>query len=423
MNFIIFDDENVHNFYPISQTKPLWEIISGIFSFRERFEFLIQKKFKKSKIYYFTKDYLKSYYNEKYPDMSINNLDCFKDGKELFFVSGTVYANDSLLMLDSDSILLKNGIPIAARISDYKSDLSQSIKIILNDYNFKKRIEISENVDKFNIEKAEYIWDIVSKNYNFICEDFKLLSQNNKKNFNKDVTIIGDRDQLFIEEDVRIDPFVVFDVSKGPIYIKSGTEIHSFTRIEGPSCIGKNTMILGAKIRHGTTIGECCRIGGEVEASIFHGFSNKYHDGFIGHSYIGEWINLGALTTNSDLKNNYSSIKVYTPTGRMNTDSNKIGCFMGDFVKTSIGTIINTGSSIGTGAMLIHDGKLTPGHIPPFAWFFNSSISNLSWFNDFIESAKEMIGRRNITFTEKYENLLRTLYESKDEYYSKFRKG
>jgi len=193
--------------------------------------------------------------------------------------------------------------------------------------------------------------------------------------------------------------------------IGSGTRVHSFTRIEGPCVIGRNCLILGAKVRAGTTIGECCRIGGEIEQSIFQGFSNKYHDGFIGHSFVGEWVNLGALTTNSDLKNNYTNVKVYVPGARKRTGLRKVGCFIGDHVKTSIGTLINTGTSIGTGAMLVHAGRLTPGHIPPFSWYMDNEVARASIADPFISICREAMSRRNVDISENYITLVNTVFE------------
>ena len=141
---------------------------------------------------------------------------------------------------------------------------------------------------------------------------------------------------------------VVIDAEHGPVYIDEGAEIHPFTRIEGPCYVGKKSILLGAKCREGNSIGPMCRVGGEVEESIIHGYSNKYHDGFLGHAYVGEWVNLGALTTNSDLKNDYSSVSVmldgHTP---IDTGSTKVGSLIGDHTKTSIGTLLNTGAYVG----------------------------------------------------------------------------
>src|SRR5436190_22914514 len=150
--------------------------------------------------------------------------------------------------------------------------------------------------------------------------------------------------------------------------------IAAFSRLEGPCYIGPQTHVLGAKIRSGTTLGPNCRIGGEVEESIIHGHSNKYHDGFLGHAYVGEWVNLGALTTNSDLKNDYSTVSVMMGGKSVDTGSTKVGSLIGDHVKTSIGTLMNTGSVVGTMAILVATGAPLPKYIPPFAWFLNGVV-------------------------------------------------
>ena len=163
---------------------------------------------------------------------------------------------------------------------------------------------------------------------------------------------------------------VVLDAEHGPIYIDEGAEIHPFTRIEGPCYIGPKTILLGAKCREGNSIGPMCRIGGEVEESIIQGYSNKYHDGFLGHAYVGQWVNLGALTTNSDLKNDYSSVSMVLDGGAsIPTGSAKVGAMIGDHVKTSIGTLLNTGCYVGAMSVLMATGKLLPKFLPSFAYF------------------------------------------------------
>ena len=128
-----------------------------------------------------------------------------------------------------------------------------------------------------------------------------------------------------------------------------------FTRIEGPAYIGRESQLFRAHIREGTSIGPVCRIGGELEASIVHGWCNKYHDGFLGHSYVCPWVNLGALTTNSDLKNDYSPVRVPLAGESLDTGSTKVGCFIGDHTKTALASLINTGSSIGVMTMELLD--------------------------------------------------------------------
>ena len=166
--------------------------------------------------------------------------------------------------------------------------------------------------------------------------------------FSDHAAVWGSKDQVYVAPTAEVQPFVCIDTTGGPVTIDEGAVINPQTRIEGPAYIGPKSMIVGGKIREGCSFGPVCRVGGEVEESIIHGYSNKYHDGFLGHAYVGEWVNLGALTTNSDLKNDYGSVSV-TLDGRnpINTGSTKVGSLIGDHTKTSIGTLFNTGSYVG----------------------------------------------------------------------------
>jgi UDP-N-acetylglucosamine diphosphorylase/glucosamine-1-phosphate N-acetyltransferase len=164
----------------------------------------------------------------------------------------------------------------------------------------------------------DYIWDIMIANPEEITADFVAAGkQGLHGEMHETATIFGPKENLFIGDGASIHPFVCLDTREGPITIEKGCEVHPFTRIEGPCYLGEKSILLGAKVREGCSIGPMCRVGGEVEESIIHGYSNKYHDGFLGHAYVGEWVNLGALTSNSDLKNDYTSVSVMmgTPAG------------------------------------------------------------------------------------------------------------
>jgi hypothetical protein len=154
-----------------------------------------------------------------------------------------------------------------------------------------------------------------------------------------------------------------------------------------------------------------CRVGGEVEESIIHGYSNKYHDGFLGHAYVGEWVNLGAMTTNSDLKNDYSSVSVMMNGKPFDTGSTKIGGFIGDHVKTSIGTLLNTGAIVGTMAILVATGAPLPKYIPPFAWLLSGVVGKGFGLNPLIETARTAMSRRKVEMTGDDERLLRHVFE------------
>src|SRR5262249_49974980 len=150
-------------------------------------------------------------------------------------------------------------------------------------------------------------WDLIEHNAEQLLLDWQARTH---ANHTHNLAAVGPAERLEVHESARIDPFVVAETTGGPVVIDRDARIDAFTRLEGPCYIGPHSYILGAKIRAGTTVGPHCRVGGEVEASILHGYSNKYHDGFLGHSYVGEWVNLGAGTHNSDLRNDYGEVRV-----------------------------------------------------------------------------------------------------------------
>jgi UDP-N-acetylglucosamine diphosphorylase/glucosamine-1-phosphate N-acetyltransferase len=205
---------------------------------------------------------------------------------------------------------------------------------------------------------------------------------------------------------------VAIDAEHGPVYIDEGAEIQPFSRIEGPCYIGKGSILLGAKCREGNSIGPVCRVGGEVEESIIHGYSNKYHDGFLGHAYVGEWVNLGALTTNSDLKNDYTTVSVMLD-GRnaIDTGSTKVGSLIGDHTKTSIGTLLNTGSYVGAMAIIMATGKPLPKYIPSFSWFVEGVVTKGFGRRKLYETAKTAMSRRGREWTDAEEAMWEAIFE------------
>ena len=159
-----------------------------------------------------------------------------------------------------------------------------------------------------------------------------------------------------------------------------------------------------------------CRVGGEVEQSIFHGYSNKYHDGFLGHAYVGQWVNLGALTTNSDLRNDYGPVSVVLD-GKtaVNTGSTKVGGLIGDHVKTSIGTLLNTGACVGAMAQVATPGVLLPKYIPSFAWYVKGKVGEGPGRKKFYHTARLAMARRGISWTGADEAMWDAVYETETQ--------
>jgi UDP-N-acetylglucosamine diphosphorylase/glucosamine-1-phosphate N-acetyltransferase len=259
---------------------------------------------------------------------------------------------------------------------------------------------------------ACYPWDLVHHNPDQIRADFVArefgLSQADEQG--PHVAIVGQAHQVFIDPTASLDPFVVIDARKGPVSIEAGAMIQAFTRLEGPCHVGAKSQLFRANVREGTTIGPVCRVGGEIEGAILHGYVNKYHDGFLGHSYVCPWVNLGALSTNSDLKNDYSTVRVPLSGHPIESGEMKVGCFIGDHTKTAIGSLFNTGSSIGVMCLILPDGELLPKHVPSFSRIWHGELIDGLPLENGLATARAAMERRNKRLTTAQEALLRKVH-------------
>jgi UDP-N-acetylglucosamine diphosphorylase/glucosamine-1-phosphate N-acetyltransferase len=202
-----------------------------------------------------------------------------------------------------------------------------------------------------------------------------------------------------------VEPGVVFDVRKGVVVLEEGVEVRSGTRLEGPLFARSHTLLLGGALRH-SVFGPMCRIHGEVASSVFLGYANKSHDGFVGHSVIGQWANLGAGTITSNLKNTYGEVRLDLPGGRLATGRMNLGTLLGDHAKSAIGTMFSTGSVVGAGANVV--GAPVPRFVPPFAW--GAGGSELLDAEGFVRIAKRVMPRRQVEVDRELEAALRVLH-------------
>lgn len=219
--------------------------------------------------------------------------------------------------------------------------------------------------------------------------------------------MIGTGHGLGAGRDARIEPGVVFDLRNGAVVIEAGAEVCSGTRIEGPCWIGPGSRILGGVVR-GSVVGPVCVIRGEVSASIFLGYANKAHDGFVGHSVLGHWTNLGALTTTSNLKNTYGQVRLESAGEQISTGRRFVGTLMGDHAKTAIGTMLGTGTVVGAGANVFGDGR-PPRWVAPFAWGQGSAESMNE--EGFLAIAGRVMPRRKVELTPEHDAWLRSLWK------------
>jgi UDP-N-acetylglucosamine diphosphorylase/glucosamine-1-phosphate N-acetyltransferase len=265
-------------------------------------------------------------------------------------------------------------------------------------------------------EFHNYLWDLIAANENEINLDYQALHGDSdislmleKARIDSSARILSDKN-FFVAPGAEIGACAVIDNRRGPVVIDHDAVIGPLSYIEGPCYIGPETGIYRGHIRSGCSFGPCCRVGGEVEKSIFQGYTNKYHDGFMGHAYLGSWVNLGAMTTNSDLKNNYKNISVSLNGRDVDTGMMKVGSFIGDHSKTGIGTLINTGVSIGFSCNIYGGTLVTSKEVPSFSWGDEKGY-DIYRLDKAIEVAGLTMSRRNIPLTTDDEKLFSTIFE------------
>lgn len=270
------------------------------------------------------------------------------------------------------------------------------------------------DVPKNTAELMEYPWQLVHENEKEIVRQFAGVARDIKGRIYPGAHLINEA-AIHIGAGSKIKPGVVLDAENGPIFIAHDVTIQPNTVVIGPAFIGERCLIQpGAAIRNGTSIHMGCKVGGEIEGTIFHGFSNKQHDGFLGHSYVGEWVNLGADTVNSDLKNTYGPVQVWLNGRAVNSGQMFVGCFIGDHTKTGINTAIPTGCVIGYAGNVFMS-RYVPKFVPSFSWLTDEGPG----INDPVRAlavAEKVVARRGRTMSPAEQSLFVSIAdESKNQ--------
>jgi UDP-N-acetylglucosamine diphosphorylase / glucose-1-phosphate thymidylyltransferase / UDP-N-acetylgalactosamine diphosphorylase / glucosamine-1-phosphate N-acetyltransferase / galactosamine-1-phosphate N-acetyltransferase len=234
-------------------------------------------------------------------------------------------------------------------------------------------------------------WDIVRYLPAMLAADIPVLAKAWKAKALGGAAVRGDH-KVFVEEGAEVEPYVLLDAHAGPILIRRGAVVQAFTRLVGPAVVGVDSTVFGDRIAS-VSIGERCKVHGEVSSTVFIGHANKAHDGFVGHSVLGRWVNLGAGTTTSNLKNTYGSVQCWTPDGVVDTGLQFLGTLFGDHVKTGIGLQLTTGSVLGAGANVFD--AMPPRVVPPFAWGSQTPYDVFA-LEKFVSVAERMMARRNV---------------------------
>jgi UDP-N-acetylglucosamine diphosphorylase/glucosamine-1-phosphate N-acetyltransferase len=260
-----------------------------------------------------------------------------------------------------------------------------------------------------------YPWHLVEGNAEALRDDARLWERERQcAPVPEGVAVIGPRERLYLDPGATLEPLAVVDTTRGPVLVDRGAVVQAFSRLEGPCYVGEGTQIFAARLRGGT-LGPQCRIGGEVESSIVQGFSNKYHEGFLGHSYVGEWVNFGAGTQVSDLRNDYGPVRLSIAGRSVDTGLPKVGGYFGDHTRTSIGTLFNTGTVAGPFCQLITSGTFLPRLLPAFCQYAHGQLQERNDLRQMVTTAAIVMERRGQKWTEAHEDFFFGLYEDTAE--------
>jgi UDP-N-acetylglucosamine diphosphorylase/glucosamine-1-phosphate N-acetyltransferase len=401
MRVCLFEDRHAAALEPLSLTRPVFELLCG----RTALAAKQCRHFAPCTAGVLVRPYLADLYHLQHPSTPVNNLGWLRAGP-------TVLVNGRWLPPPEPAADL--GGPCVAMVND-----EVAYAVLGPDrltYCSPNTLEDCLESWKATLPHRPaggallaYPWDLVAHNARQISADATDCLPGRGRP--EGVSVVGPSDRLVVDPTARLDPQVVIDTTQGPVLIDREAVVHAFTRLEGPCSIGPGTHVLGAKVRAGTTLGPNCRVGGEVEASVLHGHSNKYHDGFLGHSYVGEWVNLGAGTHNSDLRNDYGEVTV-TVNGRpVPTGHTKVGCFVGDHTKTGLGTLLNTGTHLGVCCNVLPAGRFAPKYVPSFMSSWDGRLRADVNFPQLLSTAHTVMARRGCAFTDVHAALLHHLAE------------
>jgi len=408
----IFEDDRYTGLLPLVWFRPAFDLRCGMNTLYEK----IKRSYPRTNVYLLCRDYLSNNAKRDHAGSMVGRI-----GKEtsVLFINGRLLCDKEIVkkipLTGADEIFECEGAIVAARLSKGNLELvSNSISAPVTAAALSS-VKSTARTTNIKVKMINSFFDIITDNREEIANDFAYFTRGGitRGKIHQTVALYG-RGNIFVDDGADIEAFVTLDAREGPIFISKGVKVQPYTRIQGPCFIGENTVITShANIRGGTSIGPKCKVGGELEETVFHGYSNKQHYGFIGHSYIGEWVNLGAGVTNSDLKNNYGNVKIKYMENE--TDSNRmfLGCAIADHTKVGIGVLLITGSVIGA-ACNIFGGGLMNKFVPSFAW---GSAHKMEKYEPerAIKTAQVVMNRRDVEMDQSDIDVFRKVFELTDE--------
>ena len=389
MNIIIYEDKNLDCLKPLTLNHSPLELRVGAFT---NFERIVKIFNPDDQFIIIVRKNIEDLIKSKFPRCNVNpNI-----------VPEGLCLNSSAIFLETNLDLIKKN----QNLSSNKQLVSFHLKKKIASENFYDLVNDKSVITvESNIKVINNIWDIFKLPQEILDDDFKNFLFTNNYNWHHSLIKINE-ERVYIGDNCSLKAGVILDASNGPIIIDNNTIIDHHVSIKGPVYIGKDGYIsAGSRIKENTIIGPVCKIGGEISHCNFLGYSNKVHDGFLGHSYIGEWVNIGAGTNNSNLKNNYGNIRILIGKKEYDTKQQFLGTLIADYTRIAIGTTINTGSYFSIGSNIFNH-EFNCKYMPAFSWGINERVV----FNKFIDSISKMKSRRKEKIIPAEMNFLENLY-------------
>jgi len=399
MQYYIFEDRLALDFYPLTVTRAAFELRQGAFTFIEG----IQKLLNTNRLSVFARDDLAPTLQERYPHSDINPVEV----KEGVWLLGNVRWTESAInkiCANTAAVYRQEGRIIAAKLSE-----KDGRNWVANGGPIAGEPDFGLPSLNWELPVMRYLWDLIEGTETALEDDAQYFDLGNNVLAEVNGIALINSDRIHIANPKFVKPGVFIDATDGPVIIDEGVVIGAGASILGPVYIGKDSRIsANANIRPGSIFGPACNVGGEVVKSIFQGYANKSHGGFIGNSYLGEWVNIGAGTNCSNLKNNYRSIKVKMNEKVIDTGLTHVGVYMGDHCKTGIGSKINGGLTFGLACSIVSN-ELLQRNIPSFSFIYND-IKSKYLIDKFLETAEIVMNRRQILLTDAIKTLYDTIY-------------
>jgi len=411
VNLCLYEDPEVALFGPHALLRPVFALRCGIFSLIEK----LIRAFPDAPLVLVVRPELEDLVRVLYPTAQVGE----PPEEETLFVNGRLCMTDDevlhfLAASPTEASFMTNGVLFAAKVAAKRVAHAARHLRAGNPEQAFEDLRFPAEVNAFLARSAA---DLIRWSPRQIVQDFRSAFQPGTVRGTVEAGVhVTQPEALHVARGARVQSGAVLNAEMGPILVQENATVEPLTYIEGPAVIGERTVVkAGARIRGGSSIGPVCKVGGEIEASVFQGYSNKQHDGFLGHSYVGEWVNLGADTNNSDLKNNYGEVRFFRSAAAFREGKGEgsgqkfLGLTVGDFTKTGIGTSFTTGCVVGIGCNLFGT-ELMPAYVPSFVWGSPGSFVEHR-VDGMIETAARAMERRKVELRVELDSLVRQAFD------------